>query len=128
MLNRLCACQWFNNCLTARHMQAFVSLLAITPLLFVILASPILSIFSTHVSKVYRFSINDSINRRLWWDWWGSWIVFGGPLGRYLVGLILGYSRYPIRSHGLLDGPNGRLAGLVFPGALIALFTIVSSS
>lgn len=112
-------------------MLAFVTLLAMTPTIFAILASPVLPIFVQQASTVYRFSTSDLATRQLWWDWWGSWIVFGGPVGRYFGGLILGYIRYPItasKPNSLLEGPNGRLAGLVFPGALISLFTMVSSN
>ncbi|CAE6440865.1 unnamed protein product [Rhizoctonia solani] len=28
---------------------------------------------------------------RLWWDWWGSYVVFGGPGGRWVLGTALGY-------------------------------------
>lgn len=40
---------------------------------------------------MYAISRADARCAHLWWDWWGSYVVFGGPGGRWVLGTALGY-------------------------------------
>ena len=48
-----------------------------------------------------------------WWNWWPSWIVAGGPLGRYGGGVVLGWRE--------LDRKDGGGLFRLSSGVLIAV-------
>jgi hypothetical protein len=69
--------------------------------------------------------------RQVWWDRWYSWIVIGGPPGRWIVGIVLGLRIIRGSSsewHQLGDMiryPSISLIVIAGSGTLLACFTIV---
>lgn len=60
-----------------------------------------------------------------WWSTWWSWVC-GGPLGRWLGGIALGW-----RTLDRLDPVEDEtleIAGIYFIGQILALMTLVSRS
>ncbi|KAF8075035.1 DHHC palmitoyltransferase-domain-containing protein, partial [Lyophyllum atratum] len=84
-------CPWLGNCVTTSRMKAFLTLLYATPVTFTFAAAPIAHVLQRHVSSALSVSKNDPWARKLWWDWYGSWIFFGGPFGRWIWGTVLGF-------------------------------------
>ena len=75
------------------------------------------------------------MTKRYWWDWPGSWVVIGGPPGRWIVGTILGFwlimnkrvldaPSYP--GH-LIEEPHFRVVVIAFLFIAIAVFSVVSA-
>ena len=55
----------------------------------------------SHTLSAYHASVGSEEVRRIWFDWWGSWVVAGGPAGRWVWGVVWwGYE--------VLDTENGR--------------------
>ncbi|KAG8769007.1 hypothetical protein FRC12_005223 [Ceratobasidium sp. 428] len=84
-------CPWVGSCLTFRQSKAFLVLLAITGLGVWIMALPVIHPILDGAYSMYTVSRADAKSSRLWWDWWGSYVVFGGPGGRWVLGTALGY-------------------------------------
>jgi hypothetical protein len=68
-----------------------------------------------------------------WWDWYGSWIFFGGPLGRWFWGAILGFRILQAASgqdHNLpgdiVEQPHLRIIAVAAPAMVVSLFSLVS--
>ena len=65
-----------------------------------------------------------------WWNWWGSWIFFGGPGGRWVVGTILGLRSLERNRSGTFPGQKIEEPGpviwlMVAFAYLLALFATV---
>ncbi|KAF8606038.1 hypothetical protein BDV93DRAFT_35045 [Ceratobasidium sp. AG-I] len=84
-------CPWVGNCLTIQQSKCFLALLTLTSFSACTLTAPVLHPVWSGVQSVYRISRTDTRCARLWWDWWGSYVVFGGPGGRWVLGTTLGY-------------------------------------
>lgn len=65
--------------------------LLLTSITLPIALSPVVSTLLRHAKNAYEASWEDPWIRTNWWNWRGSWIVFGGPGGRYLGATFLGY-------------------------------------
>lgn len=114
-------------------MKAFLSMLSLVPLSFMIAVAPILSTLGHHISVCYSLSRNDPWANKIWWDWFGSWIFFGGPLGRWVAGMLLGFyiqqskpgyddPRFP---GDIIDKPHLNVVALVGMVLLVSCFTVV---
>jgi palmitoyltransferase len=97
----------------------------LTPLTITLLSVPVyLPILSRATSAWAAAAIAPDALR--WWSWDPSWIVPCGPVGRYAVGLALGW-RY-------LDAEDGggvvslEMGLLLFIGTLLSAMTMVSPS
>ncbi|KAH7335264.1 hypothetical protein B0J17DRAFT_669310 [Rhizoctonia solani] len=55
------------------------------------MAVPVIQPILDGMYAMYSVSRSHSGCNRLWWDWWASYIVFGGPGGRWVLGTVLGY-------------------------------------
>ncbi len=114
----------FNNCLTAAHIRSFLHLAIVTPLVVSYLVTPVLPVFWAQARLVLASSA-----QLPFFGGWTSWIVFGGPVGRWTMMLAVGYWR-SARSgrawEGMIVGPSGTLAVLVLLGAGFALICMVS--
>ena len=53
-----------------------------------------------------------------WWDWWPSWIVAGGPIGRYAGGVVLAWRE--------LDRADGGALFRLSNGVFIAIGLMLS--
>ncbi|KAK8853108.1 hypothetical protein IAR55_003809 [Kwoniella newhampshirensis] len=84
-------CPFFANCLTAAYIPTFLSLLLYTPPSVVLLSLPLYSPMYHRALAAYTLSHTSENIRTYWWDWTPSWIIAGGPVGRFVGGLILGW-------------------------------------
>jgi len=119
------------NCVTIEARKGFLTFLALTsimvPWAIVGVWSPLLS----HIISALSASTMDLPTRQMWWDRWYSWVVIGGPPGRWIVGLFLGLRiirRPPSDVYQLGDMiryPSVSLVAIAGSGALLALFTTV---
>ncbi|KAF4611186.1 hypothetical protein D9613_006907 [Agrocybe pediades] len=66
-------------------------LLLLVPVTFIICVLPIVKTLSDHIQLAITISRGDDWANRVWWQWYGSWILCAGPFGRWIVGLVLGY-------------------------------------
>ncbi|QRW03066.1 DHHC palmitoyltransferase [Ceratobasidium sp. AG-Ba] len=79
------------GCLTVQQHKAFLALLSIAGAGIWLMALPIIRPTLDGAYEMYLVSRNDPTCSRIWWDWWGSYLVFGGPGGRWVLGTALGY-------------------------------------
>lgn len=96
---------------------------------------PIASVFLKQIHTALKISQADDWAREIWWDWWASWVIFGGPLGRWVIGTGLGYvilkdlrSADPSLPGQIIEQPHLRVAVIVVLSVLFSLFTLVSRS
>ncbi|WVQ73020.1 hypothetical protein IAR50_002583 [Cryptococcus sp. DSM 104548] len=115
-------CPFFANCLTAPYVPTFLALLLYTPPTTIILSLPLYPIVLRRASAAYHLAcVSDSIQG--WWDWPWSWVVAGGPVGRWVGGVVLGWLELDRTS---LDGPGVERLGvgvMVVAGMVLALIT-----
>ncbi|KAG6891245.1 hypothetical protein C0995_008497 [Termitomyces sp. Mi166 len=91
---------------------------------------PIAKTLSYHISLALEVSRNDLWTIRNWWDWYGSWIFFGGPLGRWFW-IVLGFRilrswsgpDYSLPGE-FIEKPHLRLLVLILCAALISAFAL----
>lgn len=126
-------CPWLGNCVTMRTMQRFLLFIGLTPLTVALAVAPIIKITLQHAVEAVAISRSDPWARSVWWDWWGSWIFIGGPIGRWVFGGVLGVralqrhnSACPtLCSPGcLVERPHLRLMSTFALGSLFALFAL----
>lgn len=85
-------CPWIGTCVTTANRPAFMLFLLLTSVTLPIALFPVASTLIQHAKNAYDASLEDPWVLANWWHWKGSWIVFGGPGGRYLGAMFLGYS------------------------------------
>lgn len=88
------------------RMKEFLGLLYVAPITYFTAVLPILKPMTKHIILALTVSQADPWARRVWWDWYGSWIFVGGPLGRWTFGTVLGY-RVLKPSRSLVGSSNG---------------------
>lgn len=121
------------NCVTLSKLKAFVYLLCLLPVTFLIAVLPIGRILIVNALLALEASKQNEWVNQVWWDWWGSWIICAGPFGRWIVGTIFGYillkenhRRESPTLHGhLVEEPHLRVfitAGIVL---LLSVFSVV---
>ncbi|KAI5894745.1 uncharacterized protein SCHCODRAFT_02496198 [Schizophyllum commune H4-8] len=124
-------CPWLGNCVTKHLMKQFLLFITLTPVAVGVAVAPILGVMLRHATTAIAVSRQDAWARSVWWDWWGSWIFLGGPVGRYVVGGILGVRAqrrqniaWTIACHPgcLVEQPHLRLMVTAGFGVLFALF------
>lgn len=114
-------------------MKPFLALLYLTPLAFIISAAPILHILWRHILVALSVSKVDPWAKEMWWEWYGSWIFFGGPFGRWIWGTVYGFmvlktnngTRKTGRLSDIVEEPHLRLLAIVFPALVISIFALV---
>lgn len=87
-----------------------------------------------HVRSALRLAFNDPWIRENWWEWKWSWIVYGGPIGRYITGIVYGHRALQRKlGHGgrsrfgnCVSEPTLVLAGTLLFALLLSAFTLVS--
>lgn len=88
-----------------------------------------------HVVSALAVSHADTWAMDVWWDRPYSWILCGGPLGRWVVGTLLGFRS--LRTHrgrdswlngSLIAQPHVSLIILVGAATLLWLFAVVRIS
>jgi len=64
----------------------------------------------------------------VWWDWYGSWIFFGGPFGRWIFGMALGFRVLKAQRRAdlpLLEQPSLRLFAICSVALVFSLFALI---
>jgi hypothetical protein len=87
-----------------------------------LLSLPVYKPLYVKVRQVIAFSQSNPELRAYWWDWWGSWVVAGGPVGRWIGGTILGWRACPSAGP---DDPDLGLLGLAGFGVALIGITLV---
>ncbi|KZT43182.1 hypothetical protein SISSUDRAFT_1125064 [Sistotremastrum suecicum HHB10207 ss-3] len=123
-------CHWVGSCLSLADMNVFLCLLWITPITVGLGSLPIMPTLACQVKEAYIIAQSDEWILTNWWSWFGSWIFFGGPFGRYIGAVILGYrtiaSQRPDipKALSMIEEPHlGTFLTIAF-GSLLALFTL----
>lgn len=122
------------NCITIPRLKIFLCLLSLTPIAFAIGVFPITRVLWHHVLFAFSVSRNDPWANQLWWNWRGSWIVGGGPIGRWMWGIVLGFRILKatrdatVSSVHLIEQPHLRVVGTAIFGLALSLFSAVSST
>lgn len=100
-------------------------LLAWTPPTIVSLSSPLYAPLSRRAVQAFRLSRTDEAIRTWWYGWPWSWVVAGGPVGRYVGGITLGWKQLDrVDGGGMMRLEVGILVGV---GVCLALITTVST-
>lgn len=115
-------------------MKAFLSLLYLTPIAFTFAIAPIVRILWRHVLLALKVSKADPWAMDMWWGWYGSWVFFGGPLGRWVWGAVLGF-RILNENHNeddkfsgsSIEQPRIRIFAIVMPAMMLSMFVLVST-
>ncbi len=128
------SCQ-LGNCVTAGRMKAFLALLAVTSAVVPLASLPVLPALKSHVVAALAASHEDSWVSDVWWDRPYSWVLCGGPPGRWIVGTLLGFRVLRARripepwlSGSVIAHPHARMVILVGGAALLWLFSLVRLS
>ncbi|KAH9058921.1 DHHC palmitoyltransferase-domain-containing protein, partial [Lactarius deliciosus] len=124
-------CPWLGNCVTAGRMKAFLTLLAVTSVTVPLASLPILPALKNHVVAALAVSHADTWITDMWWDRPYSWILCGGPPGRWVVGTLLGFRVLraqrvpePWLSGSVIAQPHARIVVLVGAAALLWIFSV----
>ncbi|KAH9479510.1 hypothetical protein JR316_0008104 [Psilocybe cubensis] len=113
-------------------MKAFMLLLYLVPLAFLVGVLPIAKILIGHIRMALVMSKEDEWASYMWWNWWGSWLFCAGPFGRWIIGTILGYMvikgkrQQPLPGYPgqLIEEPHLRVLMTAFFAALLSIFAV----
>ncbi|KAJ7695058.1 DHHC palmitoyltransferase-domain-containing protein, partial [Mycena rosella] len=120
-------CPWVGNCVTRPRMKTFLSMLFLAPVACSVSLIPVYHILTRHMSLALRISQQNAWANQVWWNWYGSWIFFGGPFGRWIFGMALGFRILKAERRAdlpLIEQPNLRLFAISAFGLLLSLFTL----
>ncbi|EJD07382.1 uncharacterized protein FOMMEDRAFT_73168 [Fomitiporia mediterranea MF3/22] len=83
-------CPWVGTCVTSSLLPAFILVLILTPILFLISVFPIMPLLWGRIMQGLALSRKTTWIKEMWWNRWYSWLLIGGPPGRWVVGTLLG--------------------------------------
>lgn len=88
-------------------MPCFLLTLVLTPIAVLEICMPLFGPLGHRFMEAFRLSRSDA-RFSWWWDWWPSWIVAGGPIGRYAGGVMLAWKEMDrVDGGGLFRLSNG---------------------
>lgn len=126
-------CPFVGNCVTLSVMKSFLFMLFLAAVTSLVLTLPIISPLFSHATAALYASHADPWAKRVWWSRWLSWLVLGGPPGRWIGGTILGYwvldathASCGQRLGCLVQDPHLRFLLTVLYGFLLGIFSLVS--
>ncbi|XP_006461953.1 hypothetical protein AGABI2DRAFT_186037 [Agaricus bisporus var. bisporus H97] len=119
-------CPWLGNCVTLARMKLFLSVLFLTPAAVIIGVLPVAGLLWHQVLYVLRISKQDMAIQEIWWTKAYSW-AFGGPLGRYVVGTVLGFRVLGKQLHGksMLEAPHLLVHSTALVALIVGIFSFV---
>lgn len=125
-------CPWIGNCVTLSRQKAFLALLYLTPVAFAVAVLPIVHTLYLQFVLAINVSRADPWTNEIWWDWFGSWILCAGPLGRWPVGAFFGFRILWSMDHGdvppypgqSIDQPHLRIIGTCMIAFLLSAFAL----
>lgn len=113
-------------------MKPFLCLLCLTPVTVILAVAPIAYTLLQHVLLATATSRSNSWATNSWWNWYGSWIFFGGPFGRWIWGTVLGFhilKASRVNAYGLpgmvVEQPHLRVVAMAMPAMILSLFCLV---
>ncbi|TFK74952.1 hypothetical protein BDN72DRAFT_788105 [Pluteus cervinus] len=123
-------CPWIGNCVTTRRMKAFLCFLFLIPATFCVAIFPIYDLLWKHILAALTASREDPDCQARWWNWYGSWIYFGGPLGRWIWGTIFGFrilqrTQAGLPRTSLIEGPHLGVTITAGIGLIFSLFSAI---
>ncbi|KAJ7113693.1 DHHC palmitoyltransferase-domain-containing protein [Mycena crocata] len=124
-------CPWVGNCVTKSRMKTFLFMLLLAPIAYLVSVVPIYRTLMRHASLALAVSRRDAWANQVWWDWYGSWVFFGGPVGRWIFGMALGFRILKAERKAdlpLIEQPNLRLFTICALGLLFSAFTLILAS
>jgi hypothetical protein len=86
-----------------------------------------------HLLLALATSQGDAWAGEMWWNWYGSWIFFGGPLGRWVWGTVLGFiilkanrpnAVYNVPGR-VVEHPHLRIIAMATSAMIISIFCLV---
>ncbi|KAJ7880353.1 DHHC palmitoyltransferase-domain-containing protein, partial [Mycena olivaceomarginata] len=120
-------CPWVGNCVTRARMKNFLAMLVLAPAAYSVSMIPVYRPLMRYMSLALNVSRHDPWAHQFWWDWYGSWIFFGGPFGRWIFGMALGFRILKTDRRAdlpLLEQPSLRLFSICALGLIFSLFTL----
>ncbi|KAJ7850063.1 hypothetical protein B0H14DRAFT_2445391 [Mycena olivaceomarginata] len=115
------------NCVTRARMKNFLAMLVLAPAAYSVSMIPVYRPLMQYMSLALNVSRHDPWANQFWWDWYGSWIFFGGPFGRWIFGMALGFRILKTDRRAdlpLLEQPSLRLFSICALGLIFSLFTL----
>ena len=117
-------------------MKLFFCLTCMTPITFMLAIVPVARTLLREVGRAIVTSKNDAWAKKMWWNWYGSWVFFGGPFGRWMGGAIHGFCVLKtIRSDSgysflgrVAELPHLRIFAVATPAMIISIFCLVSAA
>ena len=76
--------------MTQETRMIFFGFLAMASITVFALIVPVVPLLWKHTMKALHTSLQDSWANEIWWHRWYSWVLIGGALGRWPVGIGLG--------------------------------------
>lgn len=128
-------CQ-IGNCVSRSQSARFLDLLFLTPLTIMVSAIPVFKPVYKHFVAALRVALSDRSIQENWWNWKWSWVIWGGPIGRYVRGLVLGYrvlqneigtGRGAKHLGDMVKQPSATLAATLVLAIILSIFTLVGS-
>lgn len=116
--------------MTAADLRTFLTLLVLTPLVVLLVSLPVLRPLIARGVQAYKIAATDPVIAENWWNWPLSWIIAGGPIGRWVGGVVLGWRELDRADRAIGSGrPNVlrvQVAGLALLGVILSLISLVS--
>jgi palmitoyltransferase len=109
-------------------MKKFLTMLFLAPVAYSVSMIPVYQTLMRHMSLALTVSHHDAWANEVWWNWYGSWIFCGGPFGRWIFGMALGFRILKAQRKAdlpLMEQPNLRLFIICALGLIFSLFTLV---
>ncbi|KAF8316821.1 hypothetical protein DL93DRAFT_2226638 [Clavulina sp. PMI_390] len=126
-------CPWIGNCVSKSQSASFLHLLFLTPITIAVSTLPILRPVARHLVAALRIAWADDHIKKVWWDWKWSWVIWGGPIGRYVRGVVMGYAVLQ-RKNGddgsenrwgdIIREPRAAIAATLLIAFLLGIFTL----
>ena len=103
----------FANCLTVPYVPLFLLTLILTPIGVSLLSAPLLPALMRRALTAWHFARHDGEISENWWDWPWAWVIAGGPVGRYVGGVLIGWKALDlVDGGGLVRLEIGVLVGI----------------
>jgi palmitoyltransferase len=114
--------------------KTFLAFLTLASVSVFVLVAPILNVVWRHAMDALNVSLQSEAVHNYWWARWYSWVLVGGPLGRWPVGIGFGYRLLAMRDApysdwhmgSIVNGPSLTLFLIIQIALALALFTAVS--
>jgi palmitoyltransferase len=107
-------------------MKLFLSVLFLAPVVFIIGTLPVAGLLWHQLLYVLQLSKQNAAIQEIWWTRAYSW-AFGGPLGRYVVGVVLGFRvlERPVHENSMVEAPHLLVHSATFITLIVCLFSFV---